>query len=111
MNRLGQLNSVEEWERVEGSPSPLGATWVESEQGWNFALFSRHATGVTRSLYGDADVVKPVFELKLDPVQQGLQAGRVNRDTIVPMCQVLEEALLEWQKELKRCSVLLGTIR
>jgi pullulanase/glycogen debranching enzyme len=111
MNRLGQLKSVEEWERVEGSPSPLGATWVESEQAWNFALFSRHATGVTRSRYGDADVVKPVFELKLDPVQRELQAGRVNRDTIVRMCQVLDEALLEWQKELKRCSSRLGTIR
>jgi glycogen operon protein len=45
MNRLGQLKSVEEWERVEGSPSPRGATWVESEQAWNFALDSRHATG------------------------------------------------------------------
>ena len=111
MNRLGQLKSVEVWERVEGSPSSLGATWVESEQAWNFALFSRHATGVTLSLYGDADAVKPVFELKLDPVQRELQAGTVNRDAIVPTCQVFEEALLEWQKELKRCSVRLGTIR
>ncbi len=75
MNRLGQLKSVEEWERVEGSPSPLGATWVESEQAWNFALFSRHATGVTLLLYGEADVVKPVFELKLDPVQN--KTGRI----------------------------------
>jgi hypothetical protein len=111
MNRLGQLKSVEEWERVEGSPSPLGATWAESEQAWNFALSSRHATGVRRSLYGDADVVKPVLELKLDPVQRELQAGTVNRDTIVPMCQVFEEALLEWHKELNRCSVPLRTIR
>jgi len=111
MNRLGQLKSVEEWERVECSPSPLGATWVESEQAWNFALFSRYATGVTLPLYGDADVVKPVFELKLDPVQRESQAGRVNRDTIVRRCQVLDEALLEWQKELERCSSRLGTIR
>jgi hypothetical protein len=36
MNRLGQLRSVEAWERAEGSPSPLGATWVESEKAWNF---------------------------------------------------------------------------
>jgi hypothetical protein len=67
MNRLGQLKSVEEWERAEGSPSPLGATWVDPAS-WNFALFSRHATGHAL-LYG-SDVVKPVFELKLGPVQQ-----------------------------------------
>lgn len=68
MHRLSQLNSVEAWERAEGSPSPLGATWVESEQAWNFALFSRHATGVTLLLYGD-DEVKPVSQIQLDPVQ------------------------------------------
>ncbi len=68
MNRLSQLKSVETWERAEGSPSPLGATWVESEQAWNFALFSRHATGATLLLY-DNDVVKPVAQIKLDPVQ------------------------------------------
>jgi isoamylase len=63
MNRLGQLQSIESWERTEGSPAPLGATWVESERAWNFALFSRHATGVTLLWYGDAGVVKPVSEL------------------------------------------------
>jgi isoamylase len=47
MNRLGQLQGIESWERTEGSPAPLGATWAESERAWNFALFSRHATGVT----------------------------------------------------------------
>jgi isoamylase len=68
MSRLSHLKSVEPWERVEGSPSPLGATWVESEQAWNFALFSRHATGVTLLLYG-AEVVTPVQQVRLDPVQ------------------------------------------
>jgi glycogen operon protein len=68
MSRLARLKSVEPWERVEGSPSPLGATWVESEQAWNFALFSRHATGVTLLLYGE-NVVKPAHQVQLDPVQ------------------------------------------
>lgn len=68
MNRLGTLKTVEPWERAEGSPSPLGATWVESEEAWNFALFSRHASGVKVLLYGD-DVVKPGHPLRLDPVQ------------------------------------------
>jgi len=68
MNRLGTLKTVEPWERVEGSPSPFGATWVESEKAWNFALFSRHATGATLLLYGN-DVVKPACQVELDPVQ------------------------------------------
>ncbi|HEU0039208.1 MAG TPA: hypothetical protein VFR76_08035, partial [Verrucomicrobiae bacterium] len=62
MSRLSQLKSVEAWERAEGSPCPLGATWVESEQAWNFALFSRHATGVTLLLYGEVEG-KPVHQL------------------------------------------------
>src|SRR6516225_11510792 len=69
MTRLGLLRSVEVWERIEGSPSPLGATWVESEQAWNFALFSRHATSVVLLLYGDTDSAKPVWQVALDPVQ------------------------------------------
>jgi len=69
MNQLSQLRSVEPWERSEGSPSPLGATWVESEQAWNFSLFSRHASGVTLLLYAEGDVVRPILQLALDPIQ------------------------------------------
>ena len=69
MNRLGQLRNVEDWERSEGSPSPLGATWVESEQAWNFALFSRHASGVTLLFYGEEDLAQTVFQLSLDPIK------------------------------------------
>jgi isoamylase len=68
MTRLGLLRSVEVWERAEGSPAPLGATWVESEQAWNFALFSRHATSVSLLLYGEQDPARPVLEVALDPV-------------------------------------------
>ena len=55
------------WEREEGAPTPFGASWIESEQAWNFALFSRHATGVTLLVYGD-DATHPVFECRLDPL-------------------------------------------
>jgi isoamylase len=83
MSQLGTLRSVEAWERAEGSPSPLGATWVESEQAWNFALFSRHATGVTLLLYGD-DAVKPLNQVLLDPVQ--------NKSSTIWHCFVPESA-------------------
>jgi glycogen operon protein len=66
---------VEAWEREEGSDGPLGATWVQSEQAWNFALYSRHATGVTLLLYGDTDFTEPVLSLRLDPLVN--KSGRI----------------------------------
>ncbi len=68
-NRVRYRASVEQWDRVEGRPFPLGASWLEPEQAWNFALFSRHATGVTLLLFGEKDAVNPVFRIALDPVQ------------------------------------------
>jgi glycogen operon protein len=64
----GQARTVELWERAEGAPTPFGATWVESEQAWNFALYSRHASGVTLLLYNEGALAKPAFEVALDPV-------------------------------------------
>jgi glycogen operon protein len=64
-----QLRSLEDWERTEGRPSPFGATWIDSEQAWNFALFSRHASGVTLLLYSEQDSAQPVFQLALGPIQ------------------------------------------
>jgi glycogen operon protein len=66
---LSRLKTIEPWERAEGSPTPLGAAWIESEHAWNFSIFSRHATGLTLLLYGPNDVVHPVFERRLDPIQ------------------------------------------
>ena len=35
------------WARTEGSPLPLGVTWVEDEQAFNFAIHAEHAESVT----------------------------------------------------------------
>ena len=43
---------------TEGQPVPPGVTWEGN--GWNFSLYSRHATGVTLPLFGDADFAKPL---------------------------------------------------
>jgi glycogen operon protein len=59
----------------DGAPTPLGATWLPEEQAWNFALYSRHATGVTLLLYGRDDPVAPVLELALDPARH--KTGRI----------------------------------
>ncbi len=84
MNRLGYLRSVDLWEKAEGSPAPFGATWVESERAWNFALFSRHATSITLLLYGEEGSPAPVFQLALDRV--GNKTGPIWH------CFVLESA-------------------
>jgi isoamylase len=45
----------------------MGATWVPLLAAWNFALYSRRATGVTLLLYGPTDPVHPILEVPLDP--------------------------------------------
>lgn len=47
-----------------GSPWPLGAQKLEAEDAVNFALYSRHATGVTLLCYSQQDPAKPVFEFR-----------------------------------------------
>ncbi len=75
MNAYGHLRTVEWWEREEGCVGPLGATWLPTEQAWNFALYSRYATGVTLLLYSAKDFVEPVLQLRLNPLQN--KTGRI----------------------------------
>lgn len=70
-------------------------------------LKSPRAANAAAELDAGLTIISEAFA----PVQQEMQAGTLNRDTVQRMCQVLNEALLEWQKELKRCSSRLGTIR
>jgi len=70
-------------------------------------LQTARAANAAAELEGGLNIISEAFA----PVQQEMQAGTLNRDSVVRMCQVLNEALLEWQKELKRCSSRLGTIR
>ena len=56
------------WEALEGTPIPLGVTWVAAQYAWNAAIFSRHATRVTLLLFDD-NVTQPVFSLTLDPLK------------------------------------------
>ena len=65
---MSSLPSGDGYVRDEGSPWPLGATWVESQGGFNFALYSRNATSVTLLLYRERDPVNPVQVYELDPI-------------------------------------------
>jgi isoamylase len=49
------------WRALEGAPSPFGTTWIEPERAHNFAIYSKHATGVVLLLYSENDTVNPVY--------------------------------------------------
>ncbi len=63
------------WATDEGLPFPLGVSWVEEEQAYNFALYSRHAEKVTLLLYREDDLVRPVVARRLDYLRN--KSGRV----------------------------------
>jgi isoamylase len=48
----------------EGSPWPFGVQWVETDDAFNFSLYSKHATGVILLCYAEDDAVRPVFEFR-----------------------------------------------
>jgi len=66
---------MRDWFTAEGGPDPLGATWIPDQRAWNFALYSRHATGVTLLLYKPDDLAAPLRELPLEYMHH--KTGRV----------------------------------
>ncbi len=73
------------WARIEGLPSPLGATWNAKAGAWNFALYSKHATSVTLLLYGADEFTEPLHRITLDPL--------VNKSGRVWHCWLSDEAI------------------
>jgi isoamylase len=63
----GDATQLDAWSRVQGSPTPLGATWIDSVRAWNFALYSTDATSVRLLLYGSSDFANPIRSYNLDP--------------------------------------------
>lgn len=63
------------WEKTEGAPNPLGPTWIQSQKAYNFAIYSKYATGVTLLLYGDRDLVNPAFTYRFDTFKN--KTGRI----------------------------------
>lgn len=64
-----------DWSTLEGIPFPLGATWVEEFQAWNFALYSKDAEAVTLLIYAEADFVSPMFTYQFDYLRN--KSGRI----------------------------------
>ncbi|MBV8398818.1 MAG: glycogen debranching enzyme, partial [Acetobacteraceae bacterium] len=64
-----------DWAATEGTPFPLGASWVEKDSAWNFALYSKDAESVTLLLYAEPDLVNPVFTHRFDYLRN--KSGRI----------------------------------
>lgn len=87
--RRETMGKINPWTATHGSPNPLGVTWIEAEQAYNFALFSVHATGVTLLLYSDKDLLYPVYEQALDYLTHrsgGIWHIRVPASTVRQAC-------------------------
>ncbi len=63
------------WAQAEGSPLPLGVTWIEEEQAFNFALHAEDAESVTLLLYAASDVVNPLLTFRFDFLHN--KSGRI----------------------------------
>jgi glycogen operon protein len=63
------------WEQAEGASLPLGVTWIEGEQAFNFALHAEHAESVTLLFYSSTDLVNPLLEYRFDFLQN--KSGQV----------------------------------
>jgi isoamylase len=63
------------WEQVEGSPLPLGVTWIEQDQAFNFAVHAEHAESVTLLLYAATDLVNPLLAYRFDFLRN--KSGRI----------------------------------
>ena len=63
------------WEQAEGSPLPLGVTWIEEEQAFNFAVHSEHAESVALLLFSATNLVDPVLAFRFDFLRN--KSGRI----------------------------------
>jgi isoamylase len=63
------------WEQAEGNPLPIGVTWIEEEQAFNFAVHSEHAESVTLLLYSPTDLVNPALTFPFDFLHN--KSGRI----------------------------------
>lgn len=67
--------TLSRWSATEGLPFPIGATKIEEESAYNFALYSKHAQSVTLLLYTESDLVNPVLAYRFDYLKN--KSGRI----------------------------------
>ena len=75
------------WEQAEGLPLPLGATWIEEEQAFNFAVHAEHAESLTLLLYTATELVNPLLAYRFDFLRN--KSGRIWHCRI-PIAEIAE---------------------
>jgi isoamylase len=63
------------WAQKEGLPLPLGATWLEDQQAFNFAVYTEYAESVTLLLYSPSDLASPILTFPFDSLRN--KSGRI----------------------------------
>jgi isoamylase len=63
------------WEQIEGTPLPLGATWIKGKQAFNFAVYAEGAESVILLLYSADDLENPVLTFQFDFLRH--KTGRI----------------------------------
>jgi len=63
------------WAQAEGSPLPLGVTWIEQEQAFNFAVHAERAESVALLFYASSDLVNPLLTFRFDFLRN--KSGRI----------------------------------
>ncbi|MFY9844241.1 MAG: alpha-amylase family glycosyl hydrolase, partial [Terriglobales bacterium] len=63
------------WAHTEGLALPLGVSWIEEDQAFNFAVCAEHAEGVKLFLYSPTDLAKPVLTFQFDAIRN--KSGRI----------------------------------
>jgi glycogen operon protein len=53
----------------------LGATWIEEDQAFNFAVCAEHAESVKLFLYSPTDLARPILTFQFDPIRN--KSGRI----------------------------------
>jgi glycogen operon protein len=63
------------WAETEGLPLPLGASWIEDERAFNFAVYAEHAETVHLLLFSPKDLANPILSFQLDSLRN--KSGRI----------------------------------
>ncbi len=67
--------SINRWHSTEGAPYPLGVTWIEAEQAYNFAIYSKHAESVTLLLFSSNEPEQESLRCSMDFLRN--KSGRI----------------------------------
>lgn len=60
---------MNQWQNEDGTLVPLGASWVEEEQAWNFAVYAKHASRVVLLIYSSDKLAEPIHSYEFDQLK------------------------------------------